>query len=1126
LEDGKMKKTLIIFVLFSLIFPSNAISKTFYWKSLTTKERLISTENYFNPIKGIEIDPNDSNTLYLATLGRGLLKSDDGGKQFNPVNNGLTELNLNAVRISPDDSKKIYVGSATGLFVSYNSGESFSLLGDLRLSITSIEFGEDTIYAGVSNDRVNAGLYAYSGKKWVSVGLEDKDIYSIARLSPSSFLIGTSDGLYLFDKNSTSFKFLGFQGSMVNNVVVSSKKIVVLTNNGIFESDLDPIYFVDLASINTKLANGNFISACFYKDSPFRVVVGSDNGNLYRFDLEKKTFEQLSVKANIIYSINITNEGKIYVGSGNALFWSDNDCNSFKAYTLSLFGAYTYGELQVDPKNPDVVYVGSDNGLYKSSNKGMSFVHLGFQSERVFSVAINPDNNSELFVGTNLGLYQSTNAGESFKKLQYFSDSAVTKVVIVPKTNAIFASSDRGVFRSNDHGSTWESILPIKNGDFVLEIAPDPVNSDVMYVSTFLDGLYKTSNGGATWQYLGHEQLIITSISVCKASTNIIYLSSLGSIYLSKDGGKTLTKIFNVTGRTGGSYNFKQVVVNPNDPNTAFAVGEFVIYGKNPVTLQYEKVYVEPFLFMISNGGNTWTKLELPNTINSSNAIYYDVSNNTALILTGIGILRYDFNSMNFWFYSQGFPEQYVRVVRFFDNVLFVGTTSGIIGKSYNMGENFEFYAKFNVPILALYQDRSNPNIIYAGTSLGLLVSNNFGASWSRYFSGEVDAVTEVPYNGENVLLLGGDSGILKVDKDLKSYKVIYDGVCTALFYEDGVLYAGTDKGLLTSKDFENFEVLNNIESKIFNIGVFSGSLFVGTGSGLYMIKDKDVIPIISDLMILDMSFANEKMYLATDGGVLIVDKDLSYTVINNGLTVYYAHSIAFSKNGQPFLGTDGSGLYKLEETYEPTTFSIAASSGSGGSITPSGTVSVNEGESKTFTIKSNAGYRIKDVKVDGKSVGVVSTYTFTNVTSDHTIEAAFEKEITQTVIILQIGKSTFTANGHTRTLDSPPIIKNGRTLVPIRAIVEEIGGSIYWDGSERKVTIVLNDTTIELWIGNPQAKINGITKWIDDTNHNVMPEIINSRTMLPLRFVTESLGCEVGWDGMTKTITITYSGG
>ncbi|BAL81671.1 stalk domain-containing protein [Caldisericum exile] len=129
----------------------------------------------------------------------------------------------------------------------------------------------------------------------------------------------------------------------------------------------------------------------------------------------------------------------------------------------------------------------------------------------------------------------------------------------------------------------------------------------------------------------------------------------------------------------------------------------------------------------------------------------------------------------------------------------------------------------------------------------------------------------------------------------------------------------------------------------------------------------------------------------------------------------------------------------------------------------------------------------------------------------------------TSTVIVLQIGSTTFTVNDTPGALDSPPVIKNSRTLVPIRAIIEAIGGSISWDGTTKKVTIVLGDKTIELWIGKPQAKVNGVTKWIDDTNHKVMPEIINGRTMLPLRFVTENLGAKVDWDGATKTITITY---
>jgi len=124
-------------------------------------------------------------------------------------------------------------------------------------------------------------------------------------------------------------------------------------------------------------------------------------------------------------------------------------------------------------------------------------------------------------------------------------------------------------------------------------------------------------------------------------------------------------------------------------------------------------------------------------------------------------------------------------------------------------------------------------------------------------------------------------------------------------------------------------------------------------------------------------------------------------------------------------------------------------------------------------------------------------------------------------VIKLTVGKSTFTVNGATKTLDSPPVIKTGRTLLPIRAVIEAMGGTVGWNSSTKEVKIVLGNNTIQLWVGKSTAKVNGVTKTLD-----VAPQIINGRTMVPVRFVTENLGATVGFDDKTKVVTITYSGG
>lgn len=202
-------------------------------------------------------------------------------------------------------------------------------------------------------------------------------------------------------------------------------------------------------------------------------------------------------------------------------------------------------------------------------------------------------------------------------------------------------------------------------------------------------------------------------------------------------------------------------------------------------------------------------------------------------------------------------------------------------------------------------------------------------------------------------------------------------------------------------------------------------------------------------------------------------------------------------------------------------TFTLTPSGGAGGSIVPAAAQTVLQGESTTFRIVPDAGYDITSVTVDGVSKGAITSCTFTNVTANHVIHATFEKS--QTVLVLQIGNSVFTVNGSPMNLDSRPAIKNGRTLVPIRAIIEALGGTVDWDGAARKATVTLGDTSLELWIGKSSATVNGVSTAIDSSNAKVVPEIVNGRTMLPLRFVSENLGATVGWDQSTQTITITY---
>lgn len=97
-----------------------------------------------------------------------------------------------------------------------------------------------------------------------------------------------------------------------------------------------------------------------------------------------------------------------------------------------------------------------------------------------------------------------------------------------------------------------------------------------------------------------------------------------------------------------------------------------------------------------------------------------------------------------------------------------------------------------------------------------------------------------------------------------------------------------------------------------------------------------------------------------------------------------------------------------------------------------------------------------------------------------------------------------------------PYIDSNDRTLVPIRFIAEEMGAEVDWDGKKQLVTIDKGNTAIELTIGERRAKVNGSWKTFDTE-----AVLYNGRTMVPLRFISETLNAKVDWDGKTRTVDI-----
>jgi len=404
--------------------------------------------------------------------------------------------------------------------------------------------------------------------------------------------------------------------------------------------------------------------------------------------------------------------------------------------------------------------------------------------------------------------------------------------------------------------------------------------------------------------------------------------------------------------------------------------------------------------------------------------------------------------------------------------------------------------------------DPTDYRVIYAATYPdGIFKSQDMGNTWKAINYGLKTKYTwaiEVDPTNSKILYLATDGGgVFKSTNGGDSWNAINKG--------------------LTNYDVVTLRI-NPKDAKILYAGTLGGGVFKSGDSGENWqelskgLENKFVWDIR-----LNPTYPNS-LAVATEGGVFFVENyGTTWEKINDGLTDMFVNTIAFEPNNISFIyaGTYEGGFFRKQIIR-----TITASSSEGGAITPSGTVEVPFGGEITFTMKPNEGYIVKELIFAGKKYPAYTSFKITQIAVNNSFQAVFEKvqiQKKEIVIILQIGNKNFSVDGVQKELDSPPIIKNGRTLLPIRAVIESLGGSIYWEATEKKVSITLGETKIELWIGKSTAKVNGVEKPIDSANPNVVPEIISSRTMLPVRFITENLGAEVGWDSDTKTVTITY---
>lgn len=238
---------------------------------------------------------------------------------------------------------------------------------------------------------------------------------------------------------------------------------------------------------------------------------------------------------------------------------------------------------------------------------------------------------------------------------------------------------------------------------------------------------------------------------------------------------------------------------------------------------------------------------------------------------------------------------------------------------------------------------------------------------------------------------------------------------------------------------------------------------------------------------------------------------------------------------------TEGDNFLAKDATYDLTVQKKKSSSSSSDTAAPTygvstgktenGKISVTPakaeaGEKVTIKATPDSGYQLDKVTVKDKDNSNVkltkvndNEYTFTMPKGKVSVDATFvQKDAADDnsaaekskVIKLQIGSRIVNVDNEAVIYDAAPVIRNDRTLVPIRIVTETLGGKIDWNGVTKEVTLNIDGKEIKMTIGKTLEK------------YGVAPVIIDGRTFVPVRFVADELGATVAWDDATKTVTIT----
>jgi photosystem II stability/assembly factor-like uncharacterized protein len=391
-------------------------------------------------------------------------------------------------------------------------------------------------------------------------------------------------------------------------------------------------------------------------------------------------------------------------------------------------------ELVVDPTDPQHLVLGTIDGqIYQSTDGARTWARLAnFNRPSIYidHIIIDPRDSKTMYVAAHKhkepgGFFKTTDGGETWREATELKTEALHSLAQSPSDpNILIVGSNRGVYRSTDAGETWTQLPTSAYPDIrnIESIAVDPRDPRAIYVGTW-HLPWKTEDGGQTWKSIKTGMIDdsdVFAIEIDETRPDHVIASACSGIYESQNAGASWRK---VQGIPSQSRRTRDILQHPAIPSTIFA-GTTEGFWRS------------------SNGGDSWM-LTTSRTLEINAIAVHRKDPQTIYIGTNnYGVMVSRDGGKNFVPSNEGYSGRRAYAItpdrerpgRIYASTINTATGGGFFFVSNDSGATWQPSMR-NMPsrmiAYSILQDRTDGNIIYLGTNLGLYRSADRGLSWA-----------------------------------------------------------------------------------------------------------------------------------------------------------------------------------------------------------------------------------------------------------------------------------------------------------------------------------------------------------------------------------------------------------